>query len=971
MNDQERDGGFPGPVIIERAEFIDRLLDASDDCIKILDLDAHVLFISANGQKALGIGDFELVRGAAWLDFWIGDDRIAASDALDCARDGSRGRFTGRMPVADVDRFWEVTVTPIRGAQGRPEHLLAVSRDISDVIRATRSIEESAERERLLAASIPGVTWTATPDGLLDHVSEGPEPRIRRPASSQLGTAWLECVHPEDRNDVRERWSACVVSGQRFESSMRVLMRDESYRWQLVRALPQRNELGAIVRWVGIDIDIDDRARADDAREMFVALAENSSDLIAIGDHAGAHVYLNAAGRHLVGIGTSAQARDETLFDLFSHDDARFVKSILLPTVAARGRWSGDLDIVDRQSGVKIPIACNAFALASDGGRELGMAMIGRDLRSSRRIETNMRALAEAGAAMHGALDFEGTIANVADAAVGSFASLCIVDAFDMHGNRRSVAASRRHPEAVPILERVAVARRARAEHPATRAIDLGESMLVSSVSSEWLDSIGVRAAVGAALDPFDIRSMMFVPIRSSRDERIVGSLTYARDGADPSGLYTADDLRFGEEIARRAGTAFDNASAYEHERRIAVTLQEASLPRKLPFSEYLQLSAAYRPGDSEATIGGDWYDAFALPDGRVVVTIGDVLGHGLDAAVTMGKVRQAMQSVAMVVDDLNTVLGVADRTIRAESADTYATALVGVFDLQRERFTFMSAGHPGPVVRHPDGRVEEISACGMMLGLRPADRQRAVTIAAPAGTTITFFTDGLVEATRDIDAGQARLRTAIADLRPDGGSDVAGALVDRVLGGLTSRDDIAVLVATVGPGVQGMAERPRFADTDIARTADTNDAHSRSFAPYTIRDGRMVMVIPSHLENVSHSRIAIRNWLAKLPLPMPQPLVALAELVAGELVANAVDHGNGIAVEVSVELKAGFAVIAVTNDGPLFAPAPKPFEEMLFEERGRGLALVTTFGCEMDVRANEANRCTVTATVPLEASII
>jgi serine phosphatase RsbU (regulator of sigma subunit) len=313
------------------------------------------------------------------------------------------------------------------------------------------------------------------------------------------------------------------------------------------------------------------------------------------------------------------------------------------------------------------------------------------------------------------------------------------------------------------------------------------------------MDLNGARAAVGDDVLALDIHSFIVVPIRSSQDGRIFGALSCAMNGDDPRGRYSPDDLRFAEEIAVRAALAFDHARAYERERRIAVTLQEASLPARLPALDNLRLSADYRPGNSEATIGGDWYDAFELEDGRVVITIGDVLGNGLGAAVTMGKVRQAMQSVGLVLPDPNTMLAAADRTVRAHSDEMYATALAGIFDPVRYEFTFASAGHPGPAIRHPDGSIEEFIAPGIMLGLRSAQPTRTLTIAVPPGSVLVFFTDGLVEATRDIAEGHARVHAALAETVA-GSADPARALVEHVLGGKPATDDIAVLVAEIGP---------------------------------------------------------------------------------------------------------------------------------------------------------------------------
>jgi PAS domain-containing protein len=240
---------------------------------------------------------------------------------------------------------------------------------------------------------------------------------------------------------------------------------------------------------------------------------------------------------------------------------------------------------------------------------------------------------------------------------------------------------------------------------------------------------------------------------------------------------------------------------AFEHEQRIAFILQEASLPTVLPAIPDVYLSAYYRPGNSESTIGGDWYDAFLLEDGRLVLTIGDVLGKGLVAAVTMGKIRQAMRAVARILPEPNALLDAADHTVRSDSAltDIYATALAGIYDPRRQSFTFASAGHPGPELRRPDGSIEELTSPGTLLGMRNGDEVHTVTIDLPHGSALVFVTDGLLEATRDLDDGLRRVNAAMHSDDVWKAENRAHALVTYVLAGQPAIDDVAVLVAEFG----------------------------------------------------------------------------------------------------------------------------------------------------------------------------
>jgi hypothetical protein len=233
-------------------------------------------------------------------------------------------------------------------------------------------------------------------------------------------------------------------------------------------------------------------------------------------------------------------------------------------------------------------------------------------------------------------------------------------------------------------------------------------------------------------------------------------------------------------------------------ERQISMMLQEASLTRRLPASPLYRFDAAYHPGRDEATIGGDWYDAFALPDGRIAITIGDVMGSGILAAVTMTKLRGAMQAAAMIDPTPATMLDVADRTLHLHDPGGYATALAMIFDPVAQEATFASAGHFAPLVRCPDGSVCESRSFGTLLGLGLDEPRETATIAMRAGTVVALYTDGIVEVTRDLLAGQRRLSAALADPAIVADVHPAQALVERVLGGFHATDDIAVLLLEV-----------------------------------------------------------------------------------------------------------------------------------------------------------------------------
>ena len=661
----------------EQAEFNERLIDSSDDCIKILDLDANLISMSANGQRNLRIMNFEALVGTSWIGFWKNEDRSAASAAVETARGGGTGRFTGYFPVAGEPRWFDVVVTPIMDARGRPERLLAVSRDVTAQRRTQEALAQSEATYRAVSGTIPGVTWAAAPTGELTHVGDQWITVHGRPRDGALGEAWLEAVHPDDVARVLAVWGRSLASGEAYDTEFRVRLADGTYHWFLVRALPVRDESGAIARWVGVNIDIEQRRRAETARE---------------------------------------------------------------------------------------------------------------------RAESGLRLLSRTGATLD-SLDYSTTLRNIAHAFVEEFASYCIVDVLDgQQGWDRTIV--HREPE---LAELVRALPEPSGDHPIARALQRRESSVVA-VDPGWSEAIGGGEQRDDVIRKLGVRSFITVPIVTPSSE-VVGALTCALDATAARERYADEDLAFVEEVGRRAGAAIANARLYERERRIAVELQAASLPAALPRIAPLDLDAEYRPGSDEATIGGDWYDAFALEDGRVAITVGDVLGHGLHAAITMTKLRQAMQSAAMIDPDPNVMLDVADKTLRLLDPDGYATALAAVYDRAAATLVFASAGHPGPVLRTADGRIAEFASPGLLLGLRDRAQRATALVPAAPGSTVVFFTDGLVEATRDITEGYRRLHEALGRDDVVRGPRPAHAIVRHVLAGAAATDDIAVLVTRIGGG--------------------------------------------------------------------------------------------------------------------------------------------------------------------------
>ncbi|MEU8588922.1 SpoIIE family protein phosphatase [Streptomyces sp. NPDC048664] len=305
----------------------------------------------------------------------------------------------------------------------------------------------------------------------------------------------------------------------------------------------------------------------------------------------------------------------------------------------------------------------------------------------------------------------------------------------------------------------------------------------------------GVEDRPPSALHP--TRPHLCLPLPARRTTLGVLILTPPGDHWDP------DDAVMLIELARRAGTAIDNAQRFEHNRDIAETLQRALLT-DLPSPPGLHLAARYLPATHGLNIGGDWYDAFRQPDGSLIAVIGDVTGHGLHAAVMMSQLRTALRAYAVDGGSPGRLLTRLHLFLHHLQPDLYATAVIARFRPGERVLTWAAAGHPPPVLRTPDGRVRTLDdKPGAMLGIPLRQDIEDHTVELPAGATLALYTDGLVERrAHGIDPGIERLTEAMSVLAAhDLSHDLESAadhILDPMLKDSERDDDVCLLLCHV-----------------------------------------------------------------------------------------------------------------------------------------------------------------------------
>ncbi|MFE2715303.1 SpoIIE family protein phosphatase [Streptomyces mirabilis] len=445
---------------------------------------------------------------------------------------------------------------------------------------------------------------------------------------------------------------------------------------------------------------------------------------------------------------------------------------------------------------------------------------------------------------------------------------------------------------------------------PQAQGFGSGQSVLVPDLTA----APGVMAQDPARAEEmieYGIHSLITVPLRARGV--ILGVVNFYRQKKPEP--FEDDDLSLAEELAGRAAVCIDNARRYTREHATALALQRSLLPRGLPEQTAVEVAHRYLP--ARASVGGDWFDVIPLPSARVALVVGDVVGHGLHASATMGRLRTATHNFSALelppdefLTHLDDLVGRLDQSDdKDEDADEAyassseeiigATCLYAVYDPVSRRCTLASAGHPPPALVHPDGTVEFLELqVGPPLGLGGLPFE-TTELLLPEGSQLVLYTDGLIEdRNRDIDIGLEQLRRALThpDRPPQ---QTCKAVLDALLPA-SPCDDIALLVA-------------RTRALDARQVADWD-----------------LLADPAV---VSRARTDVTAQLADWGL---EALEFSTELMISELVTNAIRYGGE---PIRLRLIRDRFLTCEVSDGS--STSPRLRRARTTDEGGRGLFLV------------------------------
>ncbi|MFC9116531.1 MULTISPECIES: SpoIIE family protein phosphatase [Streptomyces] len=451
--------------------------------------------------------------------------------------------------------------------------------------------------------------------------------------------------------------------------------------------------------------------------------------------------------------------------------------------------------------------------LTDRSGRVRGVCVTAHDFTEQFRARERLQLVNEASMRIGSTLDVTRTaqeLAEVCVPALADFVSVELLEPDEAGGEpagplsppvslrrvaQQSLTAG--SPEAVADVGEVVVYPEA---SPQADSLLTGHSIVASVPSGDldpWLSVDTIRAR---RIEEYGVHSMLSVPLQARGTTLGVAAFTrFSQPEA-----FTHDDVLLAEEVTARAAVCIDNARRYSRERETTLALQRSLLPRTLPRTAALEAATRYLPA-ARTGVGGDWFDVIPLSGMRVAMVVGDVVGYGIQASATMGRLRTAVRTLAdidLAPDELLTHLDDLVLHLSEEAGgdsgpgEVGATCLYAVYDPVSRRCTLSRAGHPAPVLIPPGGPPRHLELpSGPPLGLGGLPFESA-EFELPDDSVLAFYTDGLVSSReRDLGQGEALLREAL--------SGAAGPLdetCDRVLNSVLSpggaTDDVALLLA-------------------------------------------------------------------------------------------------------------------------------------------------------------------------------
>ncbi|MFE4824864.1 SpoIIE family protein phosphatase [Streptomyces sp. NPDC056704] len=718
---------------------------------------------------------------------------------------------------------------------------------------------------------------------------------------------WMQILHPDDLAPTLAEAQRAIREHSVYEAAYRVRRLDGTYGWSRARGKPTYDDQGVPLRMVGVRWESNESPSARDALSRAL---RHMSDVFLTVDAEWRIIFANLEAERTLGW-SQEELFGRVLWDLPAAQQ--------IPDLERRCRRAAAED-TPASFDVDMPDTGRRYQLRLVPG-PVGRAIYLADVTEKRRMQEEREAaertaaersarIAELTAALAKATTSRDVVDAVAWRVLPLFAAAGLLVQV-IEGDRLHNVGAVGYPD--DYLDDVDGHRRAPGE-PAWDTIASGTPLFLSS-ADEFAAYAPERARLSIRTG---MQAWAFLPLTASGRTFGVCVVSFDR----PRWL-TDDERTLLTTIRALVAQALERARLYDAEYTRSRELQRSLLPRDLPDLPACEAAACYLPAEQGMDVGGDWYDVIPLSSGQVALVVGDVMGHGLPEAATMGRLRTAVHTLADLELPPAEIMGHLNDIVGDMGEDSYATCLYALYDSTTEVCSVARAGHPPPALVYPDGTVHFLEpTADPPLGVAKPPFE-TVELAVPDGSLLVLYTDGLVEsAKREVDEGMSGLAWLLRTAHEEGIDSDLEALCDTLTAGLLSgehraADDAALLVARLHalPGDR-MASWP----------------------------------LPKDPKAAGQARRHVREQLSTWGL---DDLTSTTELLASELVGNVVRHAKG---PVRLRLLHDAGLICEVFDGSLTMPRIRHATET--DEGGRGLQLITALSQRWGARYTPTGKC-------------
>nr|WP_275564052.1 SpoIIE family protein phosphatase [Kitasatospora sp. SID7827] len=654
-------------------------------------------------------------------------------------------------------------------------------------------------------------------DARILHWSQEAEALTGWPAGQAIGAHPIRLLLPEEDRAAADAWFARLVAGHGWSGTHPVRRRDGSTVELEFHTYPIAGPDGrTLLLATASDTDVLHEVESDLA--ILDGFFDQSPIGLAVYDTDLRFVRLNEALARINGLSVEEHL-GRRISSLLPGINAAEIENVMRQ-VLATGK-----PVVDARSHGRVPgdprrdraWSASYFRLEDSTGKVLGVSSSIIDVTERFRAEARasraqerLTLLAAAGARIGTTLDLKRTAEEMVEAIIPKFADFATVDLLEpvLRGEEpapiqpgrpvqvRAVAVGEAYGSGLTTVSDTVGETTEYGPHRVyTQCLRSGRPLLKPHVDEEVLRGLVPdpdRVASGVAAG---IHSYLLVPLIARG--MVLGGAEFVRTrNPEPFG---AADVALAEELVARTALAIDNARLYRRERETALTLQRSLLPQEIHRTLGLEIAHRYLPSSVVSEVGGDWFDVVPLSCGRVALVVGDVMGHGIRAAATMGQLRTVARTLATLDLPPEQVLGRLDETASAIGEGQFATCVCAVYDPVDRSVVVCSAGHLPPVRVDPDGTAHVVDLpSGVPLGVGGGTFE-SIEFTLPPGATFALYTDGLVERRgRDLDEGIGLLARTLAIPGRTLEESCDAALSTLVTDG--TEDDIAMIMARVLP---------------------------------------------------------------------------------------------------------------------------------------------------------------------------